>query len=56
MSNCTFRAAVPGDEALILHFIHELAIYEKMDDQVVATPELLREWIFEKVKAEVVFA
>ena len=56
MSNCTFRAAVPGDEALILHFIHELAIYEKMDDQVVATPELLREWIFEKGKAEVVFA
>ena len=56
MSNCTFRAAVPGDEALILNFIHELAIYEQMDDQVVATPELLREWIFEKQKAEVVFA
>ena len=56
MANCTFRAAVPGDEALILKFIHELAIYEKMDDQVVATPELLHEWIFEKQKAEVVFA
>ena len=46
MSKCTFRAAVPGDEALILKFIHELAVYEKMDDQVVATPELLTEWIF----------
>ena len=56
MSKCTFRAAVPGDEALILTFIHELAIYEKMDDQVVATPELLTEWIFEKQKCEVVFA
>ena len=56
MSKCTFRTAVPGDEALILKFIHELAIYEKMDDQVVATPELLTEWIFEKQKCEVVFA
>ena len=56
MSKCTFRAAVPGAEALILKFIHELAIYEKMDDQVVATPELLTEWIFEKQKCEVVFA
>lgn len=56
MVNCTFRSAVPGDETLILEFIHELAIYEHMDDQVVATPELLHEWIFEKHKAEVVFA
>lgn len=42
MSNCTFRPAVPGDEALILHFIHALAEYERMDDQVAATPDLLR--------------
>lgn len=56
MSDCTFRSAVPGDEELILNFIHKLAIYEHMDDQVVATPELLHEWIFEKNKAEVVFA
>ena len=56
MANCTFRAAVPGDEALILDFIRQLAVYERMDDQVVATPELLTEWIFEKQKAEVVFA
>ena len=53
---CTFRFAVPGDEALILRFIRELADYEKMLDQVVATPELLREWIFEKGRAEVLFA
>ena len=56
MNLCTFRSAVPGDEALILDFIRQLAIYERMEDQVVATPELLTEWIFEKQKAEVVFA
>lgn len=56
MSNCIFRPAVPGDEGLILSFIKALADYEHMSDQVVATPELLREWIFEKRKAEVIFA
>ena len=53
MTVCTFRTAVPGDEELILSFIRALADYEHMSDQVVATPELLREWIFEKKKAEV---
>ena len=56
METVSFRPAVPGDEALILSFIQALAEYEHMSDQVVATPELLREWIFEKKKAEVVFA
>ena len=56
MSSCTFRPAVPGDEELILTFIRALAGYEHMSDQVVATPELLREWIFERKKAEVIFA
>lgn len=56
MSTCTFRPAVPGDEELILTFIRALADYEHMSDQVVAAPELLREWIFEKKKAEVIFA
>lgn len=56
MPECRIRTAVPGDEGMVLDFIHQLAIYEKMDDQVVATPELLRHWIFEKNKAEVVFA
>ena len=56
MSTCTFRPAVPGDEGLILDFIRALADYEKMSDQVVATRPLLREWIFEKQKAEVIFA
>ena len=51
-----FRYAGEQDAALILHFIRELAIYENMLDDVVATEELLREWIFEKKKAEVIFA
>ena len=50
------RFAVPGDEQTILNFIRALAEYEKMPNEVVATPELLREWIFEKKKAEVIFA
>ena len=56
MSTVTIRPAVPGDEETILSFIRALADYEHMSDQVVATPELLREWIFEKKKAEVLFA
>ena len=55
MSTYTFRPAVAGDEELILSFIRALADYEKMSDQVVATPELLREWLFEKKTAEVIF-
>ena len=51
----TFRFAEEKDCALILNFIRGLAAYEKMSDQVVATEELLREWIFEKKKAEVLF-
>ena len=40
----------------ILAFIKALAEYEKMSDEVVATEELLEEWIFDKKKAEVIFA
>ncbi len=56
MDNRKFRSATENDTALILSFIKELAEYEKMSDQVVASEELLREWIFEKKKAEVIFA
>ena len=51
----TFRFAEEKDCPLILDFIRALADYEKMSDQVVATEALLREWIFEKKKAEVLF-
>ena len=55
MSRLKFRWAEEKDAALILRFIRELAAYEKLSDQVVATEPLLREWIFEKKKAEVLF-
>lgn len=55
-SNLNFRYAKESDTEKILYFIKELAAYEKMLDEVVATEELLKEWIFEKKKAEVIFA
>lgn len=56
MEELTFRAAKEEDCGLILHFIRSLAAYEKMADEVVATEELLLEWLFQKHSAEVVFA
>ena len=52
----TYRFANEDDCALILEFIKALAAYEKMSDEVVATESLLREWIFDKQKSEVIFA
>ena len=56
MAHTEIRFAREGDEGLILGFIRELAAYEKMSDLVVANEALLREWIFDKKKAEVLFA
>ena len=56
MEKLNFRYANEKDAGLILEFIRELAKYENMLDDVVATEELLRKWIFEKKKAEVIFA
>lgn len=50
------RKAGPEDVALILRFIRGIAKYEKMDDQVAATEDMLREWLFERRAAEVIFA
>lgn len=52
----TFRYAEEADISLILQFIKDLAEYEKMLDEVVATEDTLREWLFDKKKAEVIFA
>ena len=56
MEQLSFRFAAEQDVGLILRFIRELAAYEKMLDEVIATEELLREWIFVQKKAEVIFA
>ncbi len=50
------RFANENDVSIIYDFICRLAEYENMLGDVVATPELLKEWIFEKKKAEVVLA
>ena len=47
------RKAERTDIPVILELIKELAEYEKMSDDVVATPKLLEEWIFDKEKAQV---
>ena len=41
---------------MILQFIKELAAYEKMSDQVVADEQTLETWLFDRQKAEVIFA
>ena len=55
MEPFTIRPAVPGDEGKILEFVRALAVYEKMEDQVVGTEELFCHWMFEKKTVEAVF-
>ena len=52
----TFRFAQETDTLLILQFIRELADYEHLLDQVVADEATLRDQLFEKRRAEVLFA
>ena len=52
----TFRSAERKDVPLILDFIRALAEYERMADQVVADEATLEEWLFDRQKAEVLFA
>ena len=51
-----YRKADRNDTKTILDFINKLAEYEHMEDQVVASSELLEEWIFDKNKANVIIA
>ena len=50
-----FRWAKESDVALILEFICALAEYEGMREEVTADESLLKEWLFEKKAAEVLF-
>ncbi len=53
MEDFKIRPAREEDIPALLGFIREMAEYEKMSDQVVATEELLHKWIVEQEKAEV---
>ena len=52
----TYRFAEPADIPVILSLVRALASYEHMEDAVVATPDLYREWLFEKKIARVILA
>ncbi len=52
----SIRPATPADVPEILSLIRELADYERLLDQCVATEELLETWLFAEKKAEVVMA
>ena len=55
MKNFQFRYATEDDAALILEFIKGIATYEKMLDQVINTEEMIKEVVFGKGHAEVIF-
>jgi GNAT superfamily N-acetyltransferase len=46
MTQLLIRQATVDDAALILHFIRELAIYEKAEDEVLATEQTIKETLF----------
>ena len=48
--------ATPADVPVILGFIGELAEYEKMSDEVLATPELLHRYLFEAIRCHALIA
>ena len=52
----TYRFAEPQDIPVILELVRALAAYEHMEDAVVATPQLYREWLFDKKTARVLLA
>ncbi|MDZ7548326.1 GNAT family N-acetyltransferase, partial [Clostridium perfringens] len=54
MENLKIREAIEDDTQLILSLIKEIAEYENMSNEVIATGETLRESIFENNRAEVV--
>lgn len=56
MTEVTFRNAKESDVGLILEFIRKLADYENRLDEVIASEESLKKWIFDKHQAEVIFA
>lgn len=54
--NVFIRKAVREDAELVLDFIKGIARYEKMENEVEATVEMIEEQLFDKRRAEVIFA
>jgi GNAT superfamily N-acetyltransferase len=55
-NNVMIRKAERQDVSLLLEFIKGIAKYEKMENEVVATPEVLEQEMFDEHRAEAVFA
>ena len=56
MHNFQIRKATPEDTETIFNLIYKLAVYEKLENDVITTVEELRTNIFEKNYAEVIIA
>lgn len=52
----TFRAAVRKDVPLIYQMICDLAAYENLLGEVVCDEAILEDWLFDRQRAEVIFA
>ena len=55
MKSFQFRYATEDDATLVLEFIKGIATYENMLDQVINTEEMIKEVVFGKGNAEVIF-
>jgi GNAT superfamily N-acetyltransferase len=56
MASFSITSATRADVPAILSFIRQLAAYEHLENEVVATEVLLEEWLFDREKAEVLIA
>ena len=54
--NIEIRKAERQDVPLLLEFIKSIARYEKMENKVIASPEVLEREMFDEHRAEAVFA
>lgn len=50
--DCVIRAAVEGDETAIIALIRELAVYERIEDQMTTDMDGMREALFVRREAE----
>jgi GNAT superfamily N-acetyltransferase len=56
MSSLILREARPEDAELILAYVQELAVFERLRDECVADPGLFRRFLFEDRRAHAVMA